>query len=71
MAHTHKAVSTERGYCKLHLIQKNEAGEIIRDEPGGWVADAKRGRIWMAVCACGEAALGHSERDAEENIGAV
>jgi hypothetical protein len=63
----------ERGYLKLGIIQKDENGNIIREEKGGWVSDPERGRLFVAALAIKDGGFnitgaGWTEKDAVKNL---
>lgn len=55
-------VEFRQGYIQLHVTIEH-ADNSITDKPGGWV-DSENGKLYAALCSCGEQAVGWSRAEA-------
>lgn len=65
MTHT---VTFRKGFIKLVCIVVHEDGTTTETK-GGWVDDEQNGRLFGAICSCGEQAVGWSRGSAVDNLG--
>lgn len=66
MTHKDAKITLCRGYIKLHCTIENQDGTVT-DKPSGWIDD-ENGRLFGAICSCGEQAVGWSKGEAVANL---